>query len=89
MTGSEHGVELVLRALGIPVDRGEAIHVFGGVEGERLQVGLQVVEQVGIGALGEHGAVVVGLEGSLDVLGLVGEVQHQRLVLAGMDAVEP
>ena len=52
------------------------------------QPALDLVEQVGVGLFGQQGGLVVGLEGLSDLLGLVGEVEHHRALLAGVRAVQ-
>ncbi|MEE8526764.1 MAG: hypothetical protein V3T72_22755 [Thermoanaerobaculia bacterium] len=54
-----------------------------------LELALEIVELVGVGALGEQGALVVVLEGVEDGVGVVGEVEDQSAVLVGVGAVEP
>ena len=74
--GREHRVELVLRRFRSRSRPGEAVDVGVGVDGKRGELRLNVVEQVRIGRLGEERRLVVGLEGVLDLVGLVGEVEH-------------
>ena len=88
--GRQHGVEPVLRRLGVEVDLGEAVHVGLGVDRERGEPGLDLVEQVRVGRLGEQRRLVVRLEGGLDRVRLVGEVEHHGALLLGRQrAVEP
>ncbi len=56
---------------------------------ELAELGLKVVEQVRVGGLAQEGPVVVGREGFLNLLGLVGEVQNHRVVLARVNTIEP
>lgn len=49
---------------------------------------LEVVEEVGVGALGEDRVLVVRLEGFADRLGLVGEVEDHGVVLGGVRPVQ-
>ena len=56
---------------------------------ELAELGLKVVEQVRVGGLAQEGPVVVGSEGFLNLLSLVGEVQNHRVVLARVNTIEP
>ena len=54
-----------------------------------VELVLEPVELVRVGAVLKPGLVVVGGEGRLDVLGIVDEVEDERRLLAGRDPVEP
>ena len=80
----EHGVEPVLRRLGVEVDLGEARPRRPRCRpGSAASRRLDLVEQVRVGRLGEQRRLVVRLEGGLDLVGLVGEVEHHRALLVG------
>ena len=50
---------------------------------------LQLVELVRVRRLGDHRLLVVGLEGPLDLFGVVDEVEDEGVLLAGRHAVQP
>ena len=59
------------------------------VQPRRVEVILQLVDDVRVLRLAELGPVVVDPEGSQDLLGLVDEVDDEGRVLAARDAVQP
>ena len=81
-------VEPVLGRPGVEVHPGEGPDVVGREHAEVEQPVLNLVEEVGVGLLREQGGLVVRLEGLLDLVGLVGEVEHHRALLAGVSAVQ-
>ena len=53
-----------------------------------VERGLEVVQLVGVGLVGEDGGAVVGLEGVADGIAVVAEVEHEDVALLGVGAVE-
>lgn len=68
--------------------RAKGRHLGGRVDAEAVQPLPDLVQQAGLGLLFQHGGLVIRREGLLDVLRLVGEVQHEGILLAGSDTVE-
>ena len=87
--GFEGGVDPVLGCLRTEeVCPCEGLDVGGREHSEVEQPSLDLVQQVGVGLFGEEGGFVVRLEGLLDLIGLVCEVEDHRAVLGGVGAVQ-
>ena len=83
-------MQLVLCRFGVEVNPGESFHVIRCVEVVVFQLGLKVVQQVGVGRFAQDRAVVIRLERLLDVLGLVREVDNRRFLLVRrVNTVQP
>jgi hypothetical protein len=86
--GVEDRVQLVaVRAA--EVERDEAVDFLVAVDLVSVELGLEVVELVGVGLLAEKRGAIVGLEGRLGDVGVVHEVEHHHVVLARVRPVEP
>ncbi|HEX2031809.1 MAG TPA: hypothetical protein VHL78_10465, partial [Actinomycetota bacterium] len=66
---------------------GEGLHLAGSDHAEAVELPPGVVQLVRVGGDGHRGVVVRG-EGPLDAFHLVHEVEDERVVLVGVDAVE-
>ena len=86
--GFEGGVDPVLGCLRTEVRRCERLDVGISEHAVVEKPALQFVEEVGVGLFREEGGLVVRLEGLLDLIGLVGEVENHRAVLGGVGAVQ-
>ena len=86
---SERGVQAILRGPGVEPDPCETVDVRRRVDGVFLEPRLRLVEEVGIGRLRQQGRLEVGVEGGLDAVGLVGEVEDHGAPLLRMRPVEP
>jgi len=53
-----------------------------------IELGLQIMQLVGVGLLAEDGRAVVVGEGAFDDLGVVVEVENEDVVLLWVSAVE-
>ena len=85
----ERGIKLILCGLGIEVETGEGIHLRPGEDVEVEELTLEVVKEVRVGGFRKERPLVVRLEGLLDVVGLIGEVQDHRLGLIWVGPVQP
>ena len=54
-----------------------------------LQLVMQLVQLLRVGIVAHWRRLVIGLEGRLDLVGLIGEVEHHRAIFVRMRAVEP
>ena len=86
--GFEGSVDPVLGCLRTEVRPCECLDVGGREHSEVEQPALDFVQQVGVGLFGEESGFVVRLEGLLDLIGVVGEVEDHRAVLVGVGAVQ-
>ena len=66
----------------------EVFHLLQAVNLLSVKLGLQVVQLVGVGFAGLYGGAVVILERRLHCLGIVGEVEHEGVVLLWMRPVQ-
>jgi hypothetical protein len=80
--------QLPLRRLGVELDGHDALHLELVVVAGRVQFRSQVVDQMRVGHVRQLGGRVVHLERRQDLLGVVHKVEHVRLVLAGVRAVQ-
>ena len=85
--GVQDGVELVTVG-SRKVQRHQLVHLGRAVDLIPVQRRLEVVQPVGVGFVRQDGRLVVVGEGVLDGVGVVGEVQHEGVVLLGMRPVE-
>ncbi len=85
----ENRIEPVLPGPGVEIHPGERLHIRLGVHREAKQPGLMLVEKIRVGAFGEQGGFVVGLERRLDLVGFVREVEHHGALLLRVSPVEP
>ena len=74
----EYGIEPILRRLGVEIHLGKDIHVGISVDREGAQARRHLVQQIGVGRFRQQRGLVVGFEGGLNLVGLVGEVEHHR-----------
>jgi hypothetical protein len=86
----EHGVQPVLRRLGVEVDPGEGFDVRLGVHRKRGEARLDLVKEVRVGRLRQQRRLVVRFKGRRDLVRLVREVEdHRALLLRVVRTVEP
>ena len=86
--GIEDRIELV--ALGTAkVAQGQILYLLLGIDLSSVQVGLQVVQLVGVGLIGQDRRPVEVRERFADGVSVVQKVQHEHIVLLGVRPVEP
>ena len=86
---SEHSVEPVLRGFRVEVGPGERVDVGLRIDRERREPVLNLVKQIRVSRFRQQRGFVVGLKGGLDLIGLVGEVEHHRALLLWVRPVAP
>ena len=66
----------------------QVVHLSGAIDLEPVEGRLEVVQPVRVGLLRQDRGAVVGGEGALNRVGVVGEVQHTGVVLLLMGPIE-
>ena len=87
--GLQVGMKAGLLAFGIEEGLGEGLDFGGQIDGGLVELGLQLVDDVGVGDLLEAGGAIIGQKALQNLLGLVGEVEDEGVFLARIGAVQP